>query len=130
CVAFIVIRESRGLIAGESASRPIIDDVRSILASEPAIARIDSIVTLQIGPDSVLLILTLGFAPSGTGLGQCVERVRSRIANEVPSIKTVSISLASLASLRPASDVTPRPCARESRRNPIASKRSATALSP
>ncbi len=100
CVAFIVIRESRGLIAGESASRPVIDAVRSILTSEPTIARVDSIVTLQIGPDSVLLILTLGFAPvSGTALGQSVERLRARIANEVPSIKTVSISLSSIASL-------------------------------
>ena len=97
CVAFIVIRESRGLIAGESASRPVIDGVRSILISEPAVARIDSIVTLQIGPDSVLLILTLGFAPlSGAALGQSVERLRSRIARELPSIKTVSISLSSL----------------------------------
>lgn len=105
CVAFIVIRESRGLIAGESASRPVIEAVRTILASEPTIARIDSIVTLQIGPESVLLILTLRFVPlSSTALGQSIERVRSRIASDVPSVKTVSISLSSLASISATGD--------------------------
>ena len=103
CVAFIVVRESRGLIAGESASQPVIDGIRGILASEPVVDRIDSIVTLQIGPDSVLLILGLEFVPlSSAALGQGVERVRSRIAREQPTIKTVSLSLASLTALRAA----------------------------
>lgn len=103
CVAFIVVRESRGLIAGESASRSTIEGIRTILQNEPAVAAIDSIVTLQIGPDSVLVILGLKFHPlSSAALGQGVERVRSRIASELPTIKTVSLSLASLAALRAA----------------------------
>jgi cation diffusion facilitator family transporter len=100
-VAFIVIRESRGLIAGESASRPVIAGVRAILASETAIERIDAVVTLQTGPDSVLLILTLAFVPlTNAAFAQTAERIRARIAGEYPSIKTVSISLSSLAALR------------------------------
>ena len=106
CVAFIVIRESRGLISGESAAQPIVDGIRAILASESAIERTDAIVTLHFGPDSVLLVLTLGFAPISTPeLARALERVRVRIAREFPSIKNVSITLSSLASLGAAGDV-------------------------
>jgi cation diffusion facilitator family transporter len=102
-VAFIVIRESRGLIAGESAARSVIAGVRAILASETAIERIDAVVTLQTGPDSVLLILTLAFVPlTNAAFAQTAGRIRARIAREYPSIKTVSISLSSLAELRSA----------------------------
>ena len=105
CVAFIVIRESRGLISGESAAQPIVDGVRAILASEPAIERTDAIVTLHLGPDSVLLVLTLAFAPiSMPELSRALERVRAQIASDLPSIKTVSITLSSLAPLGARSD--------------------------
>jgi len=101
CVAFIVIRESRALLSGESASPEVVEAVRAILASEDTIERIDSIVTLHFGPDSVLLILTVTFAPSSSaGLAETIDRIRSRIVVDVPSIKTVSVSLSSLTSLR------------------------------
>jgi cation diffusion facilitator family transporter len=98
CVAFIVIRESRGLLIGESAARTVSDGIRGILADECAIERVDKIVTLHIGPDNVLLVLSLAFAKCPQSeIGEAVARVRERIAREFPVVKTSTISLSSIA---------------------------------
>jgi divalent metal cation (Fe/Co/Zn/Cd) transporter len=98
CVAFIVIRESRGLLIGESAARTVREGIRRILADENAIERVDKVVTLHLGPDNVLLILSLVFAAQPqSDIAGAVERIRTRIASEFPIVKTSTISLASLA---------------------------------
>jgi cation diffusion facilitator family transporter len=97
CVAFIVIRESRGLLVGESASRLVSDGIRGILADENAVERIDRIVTLHLGPDNVLLILSLKFAPRvESETAAAIERIRDRIAGEFPIVKTATLSLSSM----------------------------------
>jgi cation diffusion facilitator family transporter len=98
CVAFIVIRESRGLIIGESAARTVSEGIREILADECAIERVDKIVTLHVGPDNVLLVLSLAFAPRPhTEIAAALARVRERIAREFPIVKTSTVSLSSIA---------------------------------
>ncbi len=108
CVAFIVIRESRGLLIGESAARAVRDGIRRILADENAIERVEGIVTLHLGPDNVLLILSLVFAAQPqSDIAGAVERIRNRIASEFPIVKTSTLSLSSIA---------PRPAAASSDR--------------
>lgn len=98
CVAFIVIRESRGLLVGESVAAPVRDGIRRILTEESAIGRIDKIVTLHLGPDSVLLILSLRFAHRPDAeVAQAMERIRERIPREFPIIKTLTLTLSSMA---------------------------------
>jgi cation diffusion facilitator family transporter len=98
-VAFIVIRESRGLLIGESVTRPVQDGIRRILADETAIERIEKIVTLHLGPDNVLLVLSLTFAPyPASEIAQAVERIRARIPREFPVVKTLALSLSSITS--------------------------------
>lgn len=98
CVAFIVIRESRGLLIGESAAGTVSEGIRGILAEECAIERIDEIVTLHLGPDNVLLVLSLAFAPQPqTEIAYAVARIRERITREFPVVKTSTISLSSIA---------------------------------
>jgi len=98
CVAFIVIRESRGLIIGESAAGIVSDGIREILADECAIERVDKIVTLHLGPDNVLLVLSLAFAPCPqTEIADALARVRERIEREFPVVKTSTVSLSSIA---------------------------------
>jgi cation diffusion facilitator family transporter len=98
CVAFIVIRESRGLLIGESAARTVRDGIRRILADENAIERVEGIVTLHLGPDNVLLILSLVFAAQPqTDIAAAVERIRDQIAHEFPIVKTSTLSFSSIA---------------------------------
>jgi cation diffusion facilitator family transporter len=97
CVAFIVIRESRGLLIGESAAPTVREGIRGILVDECSIARIDKIITLHLGPDNVLLVLSLAFAPCPQGeLAEALARVRERIAREFPVVKTSTMSLSSI----------------------------------
>jgi cation diffusion facilitator family transporter len=104
CVAFIVIRESRGLIVGEGVADPVRNGIARILAGESAIEHVDSIITLHLGPDNVLLVLSLEFAArSGDEIGHAVERIRDQIAREYPIVTSVSLSLSSLV---PRPDVT------------------------
>ncbi len=96
-VAFIVIRESRGLISGESASPLVVNGVRAILGREPAVERVESIVT-HFGPDRVLLVLTLVLVPLSTAeLTETLARLRKTIEAEFPAITNISLSLASFA---------------------------------
>jgi cation diffusion facilitator family transporter len=98
CVAFIVIRESRGLLIGESAAPSVRDGIRRLLADEAAIERVDKIVTLHLGPDNVLLVLSLAFASRPhADIAQALERIRERISSEFPVIKTSTIALSSIA---------------------------------
>ena len=99
-VAFIVIRESRGLLVGESAAEPVRAGIHHILSAEPAVERIDSIVTLHLGPDNVLLILSLAFAPLSTSeLAAAAGRIRAGITAKFPTIGTISLRLSSLSAL-------------------------------
>jgi cation diffusion facilitator family transporter len=96
-VAFLVIRESRGLLIGESAARPIRDGIRAILADESVIERIGKIVTLHLGPDNVLVVLSPTFAARhGDEIAQAVQRVRDRILRDFPVVKTLTVSLWSI----------------------------------
>lgn len=65
--AFVLTRATRSLMAGESVVEPVHDDLRKALAdrrlqSEPEIA------TLHLGPETILVALTLNFVPSLTAL--------------------------------------------------------------
>ncbi len=96
-VAFIIIRETRGLLVGESAADPVRAGIRRILVDDPAIARIDSIVTLHLGPENVLLVLSLAFVPLGSGeLAAAANRIRTQIATGYPIVRTISLTIGSL----------------------------------
>lgn len=96
-VAFIVIRESRGLLIGESASLNVRQGIRRILAGDAAIERIESIVTLHFGPDSILLVLSIRFAPlAPDALAVAAKRIADRITADFPIVRTITIDLTSL----------------------------------
>ncbi len=99
-VAFIVIRESRGLLIGESASSPMREGIRQLLLEDTAVERVDKIVTLHLGPDNVLLVLSVGFVPlSTTDLATSLARIRAGIADAYPIVRNVSLSMSSLSLL-------------------------------
>lgn len=87
--------ECRGLIIGEAARPLIVADVRRALAHHPGIGRIEELRTLQLGPDSVMLVL--GIRPeSEMNVGE-MERVHAQLEAEirklVPTIKDIVYDL-------------------------------------
>ena len=76
-VALVLVTESRGMLIGESASPETLHGVRALLASEPAVAHINRLLTMHLGPENVLLALDLTFR--GDLSGQDVAAVSSRL---------------------------------------------------
>ena len=88
--------ECRGLIIGEPARPLIVADIRRALARHPEIGRIERLRTLQLGPDSVMLVLGIRSKPEMKE--EVLERARASlvadIRSAVPAIKHIACDLA------------------------------------
>jgi cation diffusion facilitator family transporter len=62
-VAVFMANETRSLIAGEGAAIPIVEQARAAVDGDPRIARISQFASLQLGPQTILLAVTLTFRP-------------------------------------------------------------------
>lgn len=57
--AFVLGRETQSLLTGESASPVLLAKARAIIEADPRVVRIEELKSLQLGPASVLLAVTL-----------------------------------------------------------------------
>ena len=53
--------ETKGLLIGESANPAVVDGVREIVSSQPGVEHVNEILTLHMGPEFVLLNLSVDF---------------------------------------------------------------------
>lgn len=87
--------ECRGLIIGEAARPAVIANIRSVTARYAEIGPIESLRTLQLGPDAVMLVL--GIRLQRTATAGALEGTMSRLATELrllnPAIKDVLLDL-------------------------------------
>jgi cation diffusion facilitator family transporter len=92
-VAVFLIWESRALLVGESADAEQLSRVRAILASEPDIERVGELLTMQLGPDQVLLTVALRLQdrPGVREVESIIERIERHIRSEEPSIARIFI---------------------------------------
>lgn len=61
-VALVLGNETRSLIAGEAAAKPVVERVRRALESDPRVAKLGSLRTLHLGPGDILVAADLRFA--------------------------------------------------------------------
>ncbi len=66
-VAVFMANETRSLIAGESAAPFVVEQARAALEADPRVASLDDVASLQLGPQQILLAVTLRFRPGLTG---------------------------------------------------------------
>jgi cation diffusion facilitator family transporter len=101
-VASFLIYETRGLLVGESASPEVLSEVRAILASEPAVERHRSPLTLHFGPNSVLLALDVQFRDELTAdeIEHAVDRLESAIRTRRPEVKHIFLEAEAIRSGR------------------------------
>ncbi len=59
--AMLLAYESKGLLIGEAASREVIASIREIVNGKPEILAINEILTMHMGPEDVLLNISLDF---------------------------------------------------------------------
>ena len=57
----MLANETRSLIAGEAVAGPIMEELHRVLAADSRILQIDEIATMHLGPQAILMAVTLRF---------------------------------------------------------------------
>ncbi|UHC16608.1 cation diffusion facilitator family transporter [Methylobacterium currus] len=93
--AGVLFRETRSLLTGESASPRVIEQAKGILTADPRVVRIERMRSLQLGPGTVLLAVTLDLAPhlSGAELRRATADLRAAIRHGLPGVAHLYVQL-------------------------------------
>ncbi|ARV58380.1 cation transporter [Nostocales cyanobacterium HT-58-2] len=104
-VAILLATESKGLLVGESANPQTIANIRSLAKTEPGVQDVMRLLTMQLGPQEVLLNLEIRFSKhlSGEQIALTVDSLEEKIRQQHPEIKQIFIEAKSLAAIRKSS---------------------------
>jgi cation diffusion facilitator family transporter len=94
-VASVLVYESRGLILGETADPDIVRSVYEIAREEPDAEGARRVLTMQLGPDEVLVNMDIQFREgiSGNALFKAVDSIERRVREKHPSVQHVFIEI-------------------------------------
>jgi cation diffusion facilitator family transporter len=97
-VASLLAWENRGLIIGEAAHTPLVEDVRAIIERDGAVCRTGELLTMQLGPSDVLLDANVEFASdlSGDELRDAIVRVEEAIKAAHPEVSRIFLEARSI----------------------------------
>ncbi len=92
-VATVLVIETRELLMGERADPALVESCCRLAAADPAVLAAETPLTMQLGPDQVLLNMELRFRPRLTGaeLVGAIDRIERRIRQAHPSVRHVFI---------------------------------------
>ena len=98
-VAIILSIECKGLLIGESASIDVIDGVEKIVKSDNGIIAVNETLTMHMGPDDILLNLSVDFSDSldANAVEAATSRFEKQIKETYPAIKRVFIEAQSIS---------------------------------
>lgn len=97
-VALLIGYEVRGLLIGESADPEMVRQIRSLAESDAAVERANPPVTVQLGPQSVLVALELQFVKSAGSVEvtNAVDRIESAIRKRYPDVHQIYVEAESI----------------------------------
>ena len=97
-VAVLIGNEIRGLLIGESADPAMVREIRKLAEADPAVDRANPPVTIQLGPESVLVALELQFAlrASAAEVTEAVDRIERAIQRRFPVVQQIYIEAESI----------------------------------
>ena len=89
--------ESHSLLVGEAASAQDQATIRRLAELDPAVERIVELLTLQLGPQSILIALTLDFRDDmrTEGIENSVLRLEESIRRDLPSARYIFVEAGS-----------------------------------
>jgi cation diffusion facilitator family transporter len=95
CAALWLAHESRSLLVGEAADPELVDAVREIALADPAVVGLGALLTMQLGPDEVLLNIEVQFVPGSTAeaIHAAVHRIEEHIRGPFPEVSRVFIEV-------------------------------------
>jgi len=85
--------ETKGLLIGESAEKQIVEEIKRTAASVPVIQKVNEVLTLHMGPDYILVNISVDFSdsvPAGE-VERILHELDLRIKREHPEVKRVFI---------------------------------------
>ncbi|MFC0408839.1 cation diffusion facilitator family transporter [Roseomonas elaeocarpi] len=102
--AAFLARETLSLLTGESASRRTVENVRAVVTGDPRVLAVDEVLSLQLGPQEVLVALTIDFREdlSGNEVEQAAAELTRMIETEHPEITRVFLRPRRLGRVAPA----------------------------
>jgi cation diffusion facilitator family transporter len=88
CSAFVLARESKGLLIGEPAARPLSDALRRIAGADPDVRAVNGVLSVQMGPEQVVAALSAEFEDqrSTAQIEACIERIERAAHPELQSL--------------------------------------------
>jgi cation diffusion facilitator family transporter len=92
-IAVFLGRESGALLVGERTNRGLIKRLHDIISADPAVDAVGDLLTMQLGPEQVLLTVNIQFRRKLTieELECAIERIEGRIRQEQPSVQRIFI---------------------------------------
>ncbi len=93
CTAALLAYESKGLLIGEAASGEVRTGIRRILAQERNILSINEVLTMHLGPEDVLLTISLDFSDSISSgdVEDIISVLETRIKGKYPEVARIFI---------------------------------------
>ena len=97
-LALLIGYEVRGLLIGERADPGMVQEIQNLAERDAAVERANAPVTLQLGPESVLVALELQFARelSSADLTTAVERIEHSIRGRFPHVQHLYVEARSI----------------------------------
>ena len=95
--AWLLAVKTKGLLIGESASPEVVADIHRLAATIPEVDHINQILTLHMGPDFILVNVSLDFHNQVTAeqVEQAVARLSALIKEQRPRVKKVFVEVKS-----------------------------------
>ncbi|MCZ6711790.1 MAG: cation diffusion facilitator family transporter [Gammaproteobacteria bacterium] len=85
--------ETKGLLIGESANVRVVDGIRALALAEAEVQHVNEVLSMHMGPDNVLLNLSVKFRDQATALNieAAVTRMEGAIKSEYPEVTRIFI---------------------------------------
>ena len=92
-LALFLARETKALLIGESANRPVIRGIRQILKSNALVEHVNEILTMHMGPDFILANISVDFEDNATAdeIESVIAQMDQAIKKQYPQIKRIFI---------------------------------------
>ena len=93
CAAALLAFETKGLLIGESASSEVIAGIRKLVLRESNILTINEILTMHLGPEDILLNISIDFHDtiSAGAVERTISRLENQIKEEYPEVARIFI---------------------------------------
>lgn len=91
--SLLLARETKGLLLGESAHPRVRDAILDIAARDPAVRRANGVFTVQMGPASVVAVLSAEFEDALTTpeIEACIGRIEEAVEQAHPSVTALFV---------------------------------------